>query len=351
LHIKRVTVVSSAGSGMNFVHVALRLPECGFSYDTKEGRLEAPENSIAWPNLPASDTLFDCDANCIKQKSIEVAVMSRRTHADKDKGTVIGTAMIPLIRAADPFGGDCERSVELMGNEPSSKSPGKVYLIMQLTHATTVVKEVDLGLPADFTVGVMSIKTIECTGLSNTELNPRDPPDPFAVVSFGDWSDATATLNNAGVNPKWPQLDMHFEVNSEQLLHEKLKVEVRDQNEMRRDVPMGSCVFTAPDLKKLCAALDDEAGVYLEAKMSAQSKMSTKSTISGAIAGNCRLNVSLKRTTLDALQSHNALPDSKVTITEGELSITSIDTVDIKGWKSLGWTVRLVILLSFYTLC
>jgi C2 domain len=258
---------------------------------------------------------------------------------------VIGTAFIPLLRTAGGIGEKCEVTVDLLPPVPKDKgagkgtgtgtgtnntavSAGKVSVMMQLKRAAVEVQELDLGLPADFTVGVISIKMLECRGLPNTEIG-MDPPDPYARVSFGDWEDATPTLQNFGVDPLWKDLQMHFEVNRDSLLKEKLKIVVMDENSLTSDALMGMCTFNALSLKKLCASLDTGIEVDLKGKMSAES---------GAAAGTCFLKATLKKTKLSALETADALPESTVTIPSagGILSISAIDAYDVISKEFLG---------------
>lgn len=90
-----------------------------------------------------------------------------------------------------------------------------------------------------FTRGVLSIKKIVCKDLPNVEmLMGKD--DPFVVVEFNNTEFKTEVLEEEGSNPIFDFLDMKFDVESDDLDFQEMKIQVFDANKQRSHTSIGN---------------------------------------------------------------------------------------------------------------
>ena len=139
--------------------------------------------------------------------------------------------------------------------------------------------------------------------------------DPYVCVTLGDWNETTDTLSSAGSAATWTALDMLCEVNTEMLARERLTVRVMDENTTRRDSVLG---VGEVSLRKLCSRLNSavELGVDLVAE-------------NGATVGRIVLTAMLSQSRLDDMV--DALPESAVVVTRGQLVVKKISAFDLRG--------------------
>lgn len=142
--------------------------------------------------------------------------------------------------------------------------------------------------------------------------------DPYICVTVGDWNETTATLNSAGGNATWTELDMVAEVNSDMLAAEKLTVRVMDENMGRKDSVLGAGMVS---MRKLCARINSpvELSVDLVAP-------------NGAAVGTVLVTATLVQCRLEDLQ--DTLPESAVVVKHAQLVVKKISAFDLKGGDS-----------------
>lgn len=115
------------------------------------------------PNWSHLDFQFVVDNRAVRVDSIQIEVLdSNTTTADKK----LGTATIAIKKFVGKLGGNMDVSGQLLNVK--GQIAGDVVISGQLEPRKTVVK-VDLGLPDDFSVGVVTIHSLQAKGLKNTE--------------------------------------------------------------------------------------------------------------------------------------------------------------------------------------
>lgn len=137
-------------------------------------------------------------------------------------------------------------------------------------------------------------------------------------MTVGDWSETTATLNSAGSNATWTDLDMVAEVNADMLASEKLTVRVMDENLTRSDSVLGAGLVS---MRKLCARINKPVELRVDLVDS-----------NGAAVGCVVLTATLVQCRLEDLQ--DALPESAVVVKHAQLAVKTISAFDLKGGDS-----------------
>lgn len=137
-------------------------------------------------------------------------------------------------------------------------------------------------------------------------------------MTMGDWNETTTTLNSAGSNATWTELDMVAEVNSDMLADEKLTVRVMDENAGRRDSVLGAGVVS---MRKLCTRINTP--VELSVSLVATNGAAVGTVLVTAVLNQCRL---------EDLQ--DALPASAVVVKHAQLVVKKISAFDLKGGDS-----------------
>jgi len=93
----------------------------------------------------------------------------------------------------------------------------------------------------------MGSLSISWTGIKRVE----EKNDPYIIFKFDDWVDKTSTIDNAGANAEWNNLDLVFFANDYSLQAKKLEVQVYDQNTLLSDVFIGETMIDLSDLPGL----------------------------------------------------------------------------------------------------
>ena len=88
-----------------------------------------------------------------------------------------------------------------------------------------------------FTEGILFISSAQGIKLRNTDLIGKG--DPFVQFQFGTWEARTKTLQNAGGDTIWNELEISTKVTAENLRKEYLIVTIFDENSMRSNQIIG----------------------------------------------------------------------------------------------------------------
>ena len=79
--------------------------------------------------------------------------------------------------------------------------------------------------------------------------------DPYFSIEYGDYKESSMTLNNAGNEVVWRDVNMIIEVNENNLRNDRMRVCVHDENTSCRDTVLGTGYA---DVMPLCAAVGEE---------------------------------------------------------------------------------------------
>ena len=88
-----------------------------------------------------------------------------------------------------------------------------------------------------FSEGILFISSAQGIKLRNTDLIGKG--DPFVQFQFGTWEARTKTLQNAGGDTIWNELEISTKVTADDLRKEYLIVTVFDENSMRSNQIIG----------------------------------------------------------------------------------------------------------------
>eukprot|EP00981_Chlorochromonas_danica_P012473 scaffold4991_cov156-Ochromonas_danica.AAC.1 len=257
-----------------------------------------------WDNL---DFEFPVDNQTARTGDVAIDIMdSNQVTSDRKLGSV----KAKIIKFAAKLGSDVNVTATLLGSK--GKTVGEIALRGQLEKRQDKVI-VDLGLPKDFKVGTLQILALKAKGLKNTEIIGKQ--DPFAKLELGAWKETTPTLNNAGSNPLWPNLQLSAEVNEEILRSSELKISFHDENAGRRDVLLGKSNIS---VRSACTRFGERTEIPFPI-----------SDQNGAIVGEGVITVLLSKSEPGALSE--ALPESVVTLEHALVKVLGMTIVDIKA--------------------
>jgi hypothetical protein len=137
-----------------------------------------------------------------------------------------------------------EITIDLL--QPKGSSGGKFVLTFKLlSEALRKQQELKscLQLPKDFDKGKLRIVKINANGLKNTEYTGRQ--DPYIILEHRDWKTQTKTLDDAGNDAEWENLDIQLVNLSKKELssleeEEQIQIRVLDENTGRDDALIGT---------------------------------------------------------------------------------------------------------------
>jgi hypothetical protein len=263
-----------------------------------------------WDNL---DFKYSCDAGTIRVDHIAVEVWDKNS-ARKDH--LIGSCLLPLKRTGAYFEQDVKLVADLVG--PKSEPAGRAVLVARLGPHPPKVQEELFTLPAGFDVGTLNIQGIELHDYKNTEWVGK--PDPYVRVEFGDWIDTTPTKNSADKDVVWSELDMRVEVDERTLKSEEIHVTVLDENTTRGDALIGTATLS---VRRLCSNFGKQVSLKHEL-----------STAAGAVSGTIIIHAAL--TPLKLEDAIDMIPESRIKIANGVLTIKKIAAEDLRGGSIFG---------------
>lgn len=159
--------------------------------------------------------------------------------------------------------------------------------------------------------------------------------DPFVQLTLGAWVETTPTLDNAGGDATWTNLDMVAEVTKEQLADEVFEVQVKDENLSRGDSLLGIGQIS---VRRLCQRINSE--VTLEVTLVNERQATAGILLITAILSEARL-----------LDMTDNIPDSRITLEQGLLCIHQVDAFDLKGGDLLTKPVSFKRCVQCYLLC
>lgn len=134
-------------------------------------------------------------------------------------------------------------------------------------------------------------------------------------MELGAWKETTPTLNNAGSNPLWPNLQLSTDVNEEILRSSELKISFHDENAGRRDVLLGKSNVS---VRSACIRFGERTEIPFPI-----------SDQNGAIVGEGVITVLLSKSVPGALSE--AFPESIVTLEQALVKVLGMTIVDIKA--------------------
>lgn len=106
---------------------------------------------------------------------------------------------------------------------------------------------------------MIKILAVKGQCLQNKEWTGQN--DPYFCVDFGPYKESSQTLNNAGNEVVWSDVDMTIEVDKKSLYEEKLTITVFDENATRKDVALGCGVIS---VTQLCGAVGTEKNIRVD---------------------------------------------------------------------------------------
>jgi hypothetical protein len=206
-----------------------------------------------WDSL---DMNLSVDKTICEEGKFEVVVKTKKTVGE----TVVGVGEVSLRRAVAKLNSVAELSLDL--KNAKGQSAGRVVLYVELQKE---VKESDWVIDSNFKFGILKVIDISAFSLKNTELLGKQ--DPYVVLSIGDWTDKTYTINEAGDDASWKFLPIQCDMNRQLLESSALDVKVWDENSGRADALIGvgsasliSCGAQIDKIVELRVKLVDEKG-------------------------------------------------------------------------------------------
>ena len=80
-------------------------------------------------------------------------------------------------------------------------------------------------------------------------------------MDFGPYKESSRTLNNAGNEVVWSDVDMNIEVDKRSFHDEKMIITVFDENSTRKDASLGCGVIS---ITQLCGAVGTETNIRVD---------------------------------------------------------------------------------------
>lgn len=115
------------------------------------------------------------------------------------------------------------------------------------------------GLPIGFELGTLRILEVQGLHLKNKEWVGKS--DPYFSIEYGDFQESSMTLNNAGNEVVWRDVNMLIEVNEGSLRNDRMRVCVHDENTSCRDTVLGSGYA---NIVPLCTAVGVERKIDVD---------------------------------------------------------------------------------------
>ena len=170
--------------------------------------------------------LLDLEADVTKEtlegpcRELEVVVMDQNSmRAD----ALIGTGSVTVHKVAEKVGQEVELKAHLV--DKKGKEAGTLLVFCSLEQR---VKEENLVVDPSFVFGQLIVDSIRTFDLKNMEWIGKQ--DPFVVLKMKDWEERTWTLDNAGGDVSWKNLDIRADVFKAGLDTGVMEVEVYDEN-------------------------------------------------------------------------------------------------------------------------
>lgn len=107
-------------------------------------------------------------------------------------------------------------------------------------------------------MGTLRILSVQGLHLKNKEWVGRS--DPYFSIEYGDYKESSMTLNNAGNEVVWSDVNMFIEVNENNLRNDRMRVCVHDENTSCRDTVLGTGYA---DVMPLCAVVGEERKIEI----------------------------------------------------------------------------------------
>jgi Ca2+-dependent lipid-binding protein len=224
---------------------------------------------------------------------------------------LIGSGRVPLDSVAE-IGKEIEISVPL--KDKKNKDAGKISIFLRLDYPVSN----EVVLPKEFKIGTMYLRRICAFGLANKEIIGSS--DPYVILSIRDWEGKTNALTNQGANVVWDFLDLRTRVTPEMLKTEKMSIQVKDKNSLRKDAIIG-----IGEVKILRAGL--HIGDEVLTELSAELK-----DINQKSSGRITIYVEVKEGEEIDEKNLKIPNDFKF----GTLNITRINSFDLKNTELIG---------------
>lgn len=305
LLIKEISIFNfqdTEGLGTSKTDPYVKLSFENIIYKTKV--LDNVGGTASWKNL---DYTFNLDKKDLSVGELKVEIWDDNDLASDHH---MGDCLSQFRRFATKF----DEDVEVIENVPynKGKKTGKIKLVGCLKRKVAK-KEIQLDLPKDFEVGVLTVYSISAYNLKNTELIGKQ--DPYVRLTLADNFETTNTLDNAGNDPYWDNTDIQFEVNRQILANEKLNIDFFDENSTRKDVKIGSASIS---IRKVCSRIGEK--VKFETPLT---------TPNGESKSKAVIYLILKQGKLE--DSMESIPENNVKAEQGVLRILNIEAKDLKG--------------------
>jgi len=127
--------------------------------------------------------------------------------------------------------------------KPAKKGVSHGHLLMHIVIGKEQPKVADLVHKVGFEYGLMHISKIRTFDLKNTEMMARimdARQDPYVKLKFGDWEDKTHPKDQAGSDAFWDFLVMECPIYLEDVVANKLEIQVYDKNNITADKLIGT---------------------------------------------------------------------------------------------------------------
>ena len=134
-------------------------------------------------------------------------------------------------------------------------------------------------------------------------------------LELADWSSRTKTIDNAGSNPIWSDIEgMFVEVDKGMLKDIKLKATVMDENTLRTHSFLGSGSIS---LRKLAQKINHTV------------ELSMDLSENGASCGRLQVFATLRQALPDEIE--DTIDESLITLKQGTLTIKDVETIEVIG--------------------
>jgi hypothetical protein len=205
--------------------------------------------------------------------------------------------------------------------ENPTNNSKKVSVAQAVAATSTAVQDIlSAKLPPDFITGTIEVTKIQAYDLQNKEFmgGSQDPYIKLFVSSY--FQETLPTLNNAGSNPIWMNLNTLIDVSKDNLLKDILWIKVFDENATRKDVSLGEGQLPLKNIiDRLNVSVDFPVDL-LDPK---------KGSVCGRVVVTLRLHTQKISDKLDS--KTEGLSESVVKVNNGLLRIIEIVGYDLKG--------------------
>jgi hypothetical protein len=199
------------------------------------------------------------DKKLIEKGTLMVIAKDKNIHKSD---AIIGCGMCSLRRLANSIiidknnnneiqhdGHEVELSIDFNYDSPGKPAKKGISHGRIVLYSDVGKKEQDestMHHKPNFEYGLLNISKVRTFGLKNTELFSTftdSRQDPYVKLKFNDWDDRTHTKDNAGGDVTWDFLDLECPLYTENILNNRLEIQVYDENRSRKDalIGIGSC--------------------------------------------------------------------------------------------------------------